>query len=300
MKIAIVVLNYNTKGEILDCLESLSKLQKDDNEIEIIIVDNASTDDSVSAIRKNFKDLTIVENQQNLGFSGGNNVGVKKTLKDKAEWFLILNPDTTVDDRLILELVKVANSDSLVGIIGPKIYFAKGLEFHKNRYKEGELGKVIWYAGGKIDWNNVLASHRGVDEVDKGHYQEIVETDFVSGAAMFVKSQVFEKIGFFDERYFLYLEDLEFCQRAKKAGFKVVFAPKAIVWHKNASSTKVGSPLQDYFITRNRLIFGLKYANLRAKFALFRESINFLFGSNKIKKRAVLDFYFGRWGRGRN
>ena len=297
-KIGIVVLNYNTKKEIEDCLESIGKLKKNDFTVFTYLVDNASSDKSFREVVLKFKDLKLTENKENLGFSGGNNVGIKQALKDNCDWVLILNPDTEVDQNLLVEFLKVANQDSSVGIVGPKIYFAKGYEFHKDRYRKDQLGKVIWYAGGKIDWANVLASHIGVDEVDHGQYDKLKEIDFVTGAAMFVRKEVFEKIGFFDEKYFLYLEDLEFCQRAKKRGIKLVFSPKALVWHKNAVSTKVGSPLQDYFITRNRLIFGFSYANLRSKFALARESLKFLFGPNQTKRDAVIDFYLHRLGRG--
>jgi len=298
VKIAIVILNFNTKREIIDCLDSLLKLKKDGQSIFFLVVDNNSTDGSIQAISEKFPQIPLVKNSKNLGFAGGNNVGVKKELESDADWFLILNPDTVVDQDLVLELIKIARSDPKIGIVGPKIYFYPGCEFHKERYKKEEQGKVIWYAGGKMDWSNILASHRGVDEVDYGQYGKVEETDFVSGAAMFVKKEVFEKVGFFDERYFLYLEDLDFCQRAKLKGFKVVFAPSACVWHKNAASTQVGSNLQDYFITRNRLLFGLKYAPIRAKVALLREAISFLFGGSEVKKKAVLDFLTFNFGMG--
>jgi GT2 family glycosyltransferase len=298
MKIVIVVLNYNTKKEILDCLDSVSELKKNGHEISVLVVDNASTDGSSRTISKKFPQIPLIQNNKNLGFAGGNNIGIKKELESNPDGVLVLNPDTIVDQNLILELVKVARSDPKIGIIGPKIYFYPGREFHKNRYEKAELGKVIWYAGGKIDWNNVLASHKGVDEVDHGQYEKEEETDFVSGAAMFVKREVFKKIGFLDERYFLYLEDLEFCQRAKQAGFKIVFAPQALVWHKNAAAAQVGSALQDYFITRNRLLFGLKYASSRVKFALIRQAISFLFGASQTKKKAVLDFFTLNFGKG--
>jgi hypothetical protein len=298
MRIGIVILNFNTKIEILDCLDSVFKLKKNGYEISVLVVDNASSDGSAQAISEKIPQVPLIENSRNLGFSGGNNVGLKKELEEDLCGILILNPDTVVDSNLVLELVKSARSDPKIGIIGPKIYFYPGCEFHKDRYKKDDLGKVIWYAGGDIDWRNVLAPHRGVDEVDHGQYGKEEETDFVSGAAMFVKKEVFAKIGLFDERYFLYLEDLEFCQRARLAGFKIVFAPNARVWHKNAASAHVGSDLQDYFITRNRLMFGLRYAPTRAKFALIRQAGSFLFGSNKIKKKAVLDFLTLNFGKG--
>ena len=188
--------------------------------------------------------------------------------------------------------------DRGIGILGPKIYFAPGFEFHKDRCKKEEQGKVIWYAGGKIDWKNVYCSHRGVDEVDQGQYGRQEETDFVSGCCMMIRKEVFEKIGLLDKKYFLYLEDVDFCIRAKRAGFRVVYTPKVHLWHKNAaSSEKPGSKIHQYYQTRNRLYFGFRYAPLRSKLALFRESIKFIL-KNNIKRKACFDFYSGRFGYG--
>jgi GT2 family glycosyltransferase len=183
-----------------------------------------------------------------------------------------------------------------VGICGPKIYFAKGFEYHKEVYTAKEKGNVFWYAGGIVDWKNVLISHFGVDEVDSGQYESIRDTDFVSGCAMMVRSGVFEKVGFLDEKFAMYLEDLDFCLRAKNSGFKVVYAPVKTVWHKNAQSSSVGSQTQDYYVTRNRLLFAVKYAKTRAKLAVLRESIKLLFTGRPGQKQGVKDFYLGRFG----
>jgi len=115
---------------------------------------------------------------------------------------------------------------------------------------------------------------------------------------MFVNQRVFEKIGLFDERYFLYLEDLDFCQRAKLSGFKIIYAPQAKLWHKNAGSSTVGGSLHDYFFTRNRLLFGTKYGRLRAKLALVRESLRLLVSGRPWQKIGVKDFYLRRFGQG--
>lgn len=297
MKVAIVILNYNTKDSLIDCLGSLRNLKEDDHKIFVTVVDNASSDDSVKVVTKEFPQFGLIRNNRNLGFAGGNNVAIKKAMKDKADAVLLLNPDTKVDPDLVVELAKAAKKYSNAGVFSSKIYFYPGFEFHKGRYKEEERGKVIWYAGGSIDWANVLASHRGVDEVDNGQYDKLEETDFATGAATFIKREVFEKVGVFNEDYFLYLEDLEFCQRAKNAGFKILYVPKAVLWHKWAQVAKGGSSLQDYFFTRNRLLFGLKYAPLRARAALIRQALSFLF-NGEIKRKAVFDFFTHNLGQG--
>ena len=303
-KIFIVILNWNGKKDTLECLESLEKLQIANCKLQIVVVDNGSTDGSVEAIQnetlrlRSGQELKIIENKENLGFAEGNNVGIKYALENGADDTVLLNNDTLVDKNLIEELLRMAESETQIGVVSPKIYFAPGFEFHKDRYQENERGKVLWYAGGKMDWQNILASHRGVDEVDKGQYDQPEETDFATGCCVLIKKEVFEKIGLLDKKYFAYWEDTDFCQRAKRAGFKVVYAPNAILWHKNASSSgRPGSVTHVYFQTRNRLLFGFRYASLRAKLALFRESLKFLMEGG-IRRKAVLDFYLGKFGEG--
>jgi GT2 family glycosyltransferase len=144
-----------------------------------------------------------------------------------------------------------------------------------------------------------LGKHRGVDEVDKGQYDVEKETDFSSGCCMGIKKEVFGKVGFLNERYFLYYEDNDYSQRVKEAGYKVIYTPKAVLWHKNAGSVGgSGSNLQDYYITRNRLLFGMTYASLKTKLALFKESIKFLLNGRKWQKKGVLDFYLRKFGKG--
>jgi len=245
--------------------------------------------------------LRLIKNSSNLGFAEGNNVGIKYALKNGADYVCLLNNDTRVSSDFLTQLIKTADSDERIGIVGGKIYFEKGYEFHKEKYKESELGKVIWYAGGIIDWNNVYATHRGVDEVDRGEYDPPAggeETEYVNGCLMLIKKEVFKKIGLLDPKYYAYFEENDFCQRAKKAGYKLYFAPKAIIWHLNAGSSGPGSSLHDYFLTRNRLLFGMKWAPLRSKMALVKESIWMLVKGRRWQKIAVRDFYLGRFEKG--
>ncbi len=213
---------------------------------------------------------------KNLGYAGGNNLGIKKALKDKADFIFLINNDTILDQKILIELIKASSLNKEIGILAPKIYFAPGYEFHQERYQKKDKGKVIWYAGGLIDWQNIIAFHRGVDEVESGQYDFSCPTDFASGCAMLIKKEVFRKVGFFDERYFLYLEDVDFCLKAQRKGFKIIFVPQAKLWHANAGSSQVGGPLHDYYLTRNRLLFGFKYARFRTKMALIRESLRIL------------------------
>lgn len=294
--ISIILVNWNGKKDTLECLVSLGKLKVKSLKSKVIVVDNGSTDNSVEVIREKFSDIEVIETGKNLGFAGGNNVGIRKALEDGADFVWLLNNDTSVDENALVALLE-ACKDPRVGIAGSKIYFAPENEFHKERYQKQEQGKVLWYAGGLIDWQNMYASHRGVDEVDTGQYDTVVETPFVTGCSMMVKKQVFEKVGLLDEKLFAYLEDLDFCLRAKQVGYTLFYEPQSKLWHKNAGSSGAGSELHQYYMTRNRLLVGMRYASLWTKFALIREAMRFVLKGPSIYRKAVIDAMIGKWGK---
>lgn len=300
-KIFISIINYNGAANTLECLRSLVNLSIKGFSLHVVVVDNASKE-PFTLPQKEFSRLscTVIHNKTNLGFSGGHNTSIQFALKHLVDYVMILNNDTLVDEKLVLELLKVAESDKGIGVLGPKIYFSKGFEFHKDRYAKEDLGKVIWYAGGIMDWNNVLGFHRGVDEIDNGQYDKLEETEFVSGCCMLIRREILQKIGRFDERYFLYYEDIDFNTRVKKADFKILYVPSAVLWHKNAASVGgSGSSLQDYYITRNRLLLGFSYASFQTKLALVRESLETLMSGREWQRRGIVDFYLRKFGKGR-
>jgi len=304
--ISIILVNWNGKKDTLACLASLRQVKSQKSppkadqplaeKVKSIIVDNGSTDDSVEVIREKFPDVEVLETGKNLGFVGGNNVGIRRALEGGADFVWLLNNDTSVDKNALVALLE-ACKDPRVGIAGSKIYFASGREYHKERYTKEDRGHVLWYAGGLIDWQNMYASHRGVDEVDKGQYDKTEETPFITGCSMMVKKQVFGKVGLLDEIFFAYLEDVDFCLRAKRAGYKLLYVPQSVVWHKNAGSSGVGSGLHQYYMTRNRLLVGMRYASLRTKFALTREAWRFVLTGPSIYRNAVIDAMTGKWGK---
>lgn len=296
-KVSLVILNWERINDTLECLESVGKLNTDGFILNTIVVDNASTDDSLERLKKT-KGIDLILSKSNLGFTGGNNLGIKKALENGAGYIIILNNDTILDKDSITQLVKEMLNDSTIGVMSPKIYFAKGFEYKKQKYKESDLGKVIWYAGGIIDWKNVYGVTRGVDEIDNGQFEKIEETDFATGTCLILSRKAIEMVGMFDENYNLYYEDTDLSQRIRKAGFKVMFNPKAIIWHKVAQSSGIGSKLNDYYISRNRLMFGMKYASLRTKLALLRESIKLLFTGRTWQKIGVRDYFLRRLGKG--
>lgn len=295
-KVFISLITFNDDKSTRECLDSLEKLNKKNFELAVVVIDNASKEKFEAAKEyKNF-DLKILTSSENLGFSGGQNLGIKYALDSDADFVLVLNNDVVVDENLIIELLNAF--DESIGIVSPKIYFASGFEYHKDRYKENERSKVFWYAGGEIDWKNIIGKHRGVDEVDKGQYEVKQETEVGTGCCMLVKRKVLESVGIFDEKFFLYYEDADLSVRVRKKGFKILYVPKAVLWHKNAAATGLGSSLQDYYITRNRLVFGFRYASARVKLALFKESLKLSLKGRKWQRIGVRDFYLRRFGKG--
>ncbi len=296
----ISIVNFNGNIDTSSCLKSLEDLKIKDFNLSVVVVDNGSKEvfKATPEKYKNFK-LHLLRSEENLGFSGGQNLGINLALVNNADFVLILNNDVYIDENLITNLLETFEKQKGAGLVSPKIYFAKGHEYHKDRYKESDLGKVIWYAGGKMDWKNVLASHIGVDEVDKGQFENLEKTDYASGCCEMIKKEVFEKVGLFDEKYFLYYEDNDLSQRAKRKGFESYYQPKAILWHINAGSAGgSGSKLQDYYITRNRLLFGFKYAPIRAKVALLKEGVRLILSGRGSQKKGVLDFFLCKFGKG--
>lgn len=305
LKITIVILNWNRFEDTKECLLSLSKIDQPDFKLDVLVVDNGSEKSQISKLEKyvnsftsNFFLVALIKNNKNFGYAKGNNVGIQIAIDKASDYVLVINNDTQVKEDFLNKLLNVANKDPKIGALTPKIYFAKGYEFHKSRYKNEDLGRVIWSAGGDIDWNNVYGSNHGVDEVDNGQFNKHKNTDFATGACVLYKKEALLESGLFDERYFLYLEDTDLSMRIKNKGFKIAYVPDAIIWHKVAQSSSIGSDLNDYFITRNRLLFGFTYSSTRAKLALFKESIRFLISGRKWQKKGVIDFYLRKFGKG--
>lgn len=295
MKIGVIIINFNGNKLTNECLESLCNLKWDMKKLNVYIVDNASKKKFETSKKFPFY-LQVIYSEKNLGFSGGNNTGIRRALEQGCDYIMLLNNDTRVDKNLLSELIKPIGRG---GISVPKIYFEKGFEYHKDIYKSTEQGKIIWYAGGMMDWKNLIGYHRGVDEVDRGQFDRTGETEFATGCCMMASNTVFENVGMLDERYFLYYEDSDFSLRARKKGFNITFAPKAVVWHKNAGSTGgSGSNLQDYYIARNRLFFGMRYAPFKTKILLLMEAFNLYLSGREWQKRGVTDYLIRRMGKG--
>ena len=240
-RVTVVVLNWNGLADTLACLESLGHSEYP--ALDRVVVDNGSTDGSVSAIHKRFPAVTVLENKENLGYTGGNNRGLRHALAQGADYALLLNNDTEVAPDMLGRLVEAVESDSQVGLAGPTIYY----------YGQPD---VIWSAGGMANWRHGSTTMVGVDEPDRGQFGVEPRTvDFASGCALLARSEVLKQVGLLDERFFAYFEEVEWCVRAARAGYKTVHVPAAHIWHKIAPSARAASPLAHYYMTRNRLLF---------------------------------------------
>ena len=263
--IGLTTVNYNQYQLTRELLDSLGTV-KNANDLVVYIAD-VSTNKETFKIENNYPMKVVIKPLPNKGYAFGINEGTKYFLKKGFDKFCAINNDVFFDKNFSIEAEKEFTK---ADIFGGKIYYTPEYEYHK-KYQKRDIGKILWYAGGINDWKNVYAIHRGVDEVDNKQYNKSEETDFITGCMLFFNKKVIDTIGFWDEKYFLYFEDSDFCERAKKSGFKLFYDPKIIIWHKNAQSTGgSGSPLHQKYQRKNRLIFGLKYAPFRTKLHLIK------------------------------
>jgi len=242
-----VVLNMNGKALLLESLESTIKMTYPN--FKVVVVDNGSTDGSPNAVRAQYPSIAVIENGKNLGFGEGNNVGIRYSLKEGAEWIFLLNNDIAVDPEMLTELMKAASSDEMIGILSPKIYY----------YSEPNQ---LWYAGGKVNYFTGIISHRGLREMDSGQYDQVEETDYITGCAFLIKRKVVESVGMFDPIYFpIYSEDADWSVRVQRAGYRLVYVPHAKLWHKVSAFSGGGlTPYKTRLKVEHNLIFFKRYA----------------------------------------
>ena len=275
-KIWVVIVTFNAGEKVVECLKSLFHCKTGglDHELKIVVVDNHSTDKSVEFIKKltssrvnrlknkkinslitSKSTIKLIENKTNLGFAAASNIGIKKALKSKADYILLLNPDTTVKKNFLTPLLEVLKRPK-AGICGPKILFESASNSKKPK---------IWSAGGKLDKIRFSGGLIGHNEEDRGQYNAKKSVDFISGTCMLIKKQVFEKIGFLAEDYFLYYEDVDFCFQAGKVGYRVIYNPLSIIYHFGSFTINKNSKIMQYYLARNRLLFLSRYASLKIK-----------------------------------
>ncbi|MGB3851670.1 MAG: glycosyltransferase family 2 protein [Tunicatimonas sp.] len=237
--VSIISLNYNQPDVTCAFLESTKTLFY--SRFEIIVVDNGSKISSAKQIeQKSFPNTRVIVSDKNLGFAGGNNLAM---LEAQGDYILLLNNDTEVTPNLIELMIEPFLQDERTGMVSPKIKFYH----HPDTIQYAGFEQMNPYTG--------RSKMIGNKEVDRGQHDALRETYGAHGAAMMVKKQLIKEVGMFSEDYFLYYEEWDWSTRARKAGYKVIYQPKAIVYHKESVTVGKKSPLKAYFHTRNRILY---------------------------------------------
>jgi len=251
-RVSVIVLNWNGLDDTVECLESLRKISYPN--YAVVVVDNGSEGDDIRLLKEKFGDYVhIVGNDRNYGFAKGNNIGIRYSL-DALEpaYLLLLNNDMVVAPGFLDELVSAAESDTGIGILGPRFYW----------YGPKGMDNSVHSAGGRIRWWHPYLYGVIVEKnVDPSEHQNVGAVDWVSGAAMMLRHRVIEELSLLNSRYFFGNEDVEYCLRARKSGFKIVHVPKALVWHKRGRSRKKLAFSVDYIVKQIVNHYRLIYRN---------------------------------------
>jgi hypothetical protein len=221
----VIVLNWNGAAVLGPCLASLAKVREP--RLEILVVDNASSDGSADIVRRDHPRVELLVNERNLLFAGGNNAGLRPAMARGARRVLLLNNDTEVDPDFAARLLESLERDPRAGIAGPKILY------HDDPSR-------VWYGGAGFYPLVGVPRHRNIRRLDGSFPERSGETEWVSGCAMLVRREVFEAVGLLDPSYTIYCEDVDFCLRARRAGWRCVYEPAARVWHKVSASSGGG------------------------------------------------------------
>ena len=250
--LSIITINYNG---IKDTCELIDTLPLNDETIEVIVVDNASTQDEATELEKRYPLIIVIRSDKNLGFAGGNNLGIKAA---HGKYLFFINNDAILPQPSALSLLitRLESSDQ-IGMVCPKIRFTWGKQ-------------PIQYAGytplSKITLRNKSI---GFGEQDNGQYDTPHPTPYAHGAAMMVKREIIEKVGMMPECYFLYYEELDWSMMIRRAGYEIWYEPACTIFHKESQTTGQMSPLKTYFITRNRLLFAQRNAQKDTKYLTY-------------------------------
>ncbi|GFE58592.1 glycosyltransferase family 2 protein [Geobacter sp. AOG1] len=252
--VGVVLVNWNGAELTIPCIESLyAGTVKPDR---IVVVDNASRDHSVALIADRFPDLELIRNQENAGFTGANNIGISRLMSSGCDYIWILNNDTTIDENCLSTLKSYMDIHPDVSACSGKILYA-------------ETDRLIWYAGATYSTWTFQSRHRGEGEEDAGQYDMIEDVPFISGCCMFVRRAAIERIGLFDNHFFAYGEDSDWCIRAQKEKLRLHYLPQAVIRHhlsatvnklKNQKTRGTTSPFSIYITSRNRLYLIRKHS----------------------------------------
>jgi len=244
-----IVLNWNQEELTTACLNSLAR--SDYPRFKVIVVDNGSTHGSPDYFRREFPWVDVLTNERNLGFAGGNNVGIRYVLARGADLVWLLNNDTEVAPDCVLELARASMAHPEYALFAPKIYYY-------------DPPQMLWYAGGEIRLDRPMGvTHIGMGMIDDGNFDHETEISFVTGCAFLIRGEAINAIGLLDEDMFIYNEDMDWSIRAQRRGYRGLYVPDARLWHKVSQvyGTQKGQRVKTYLFARNRFIVQKRYSS---------------------------------------
>ncbi|MDD5043058.1 MAG: glycosyltransferase family 2 protein [Patescibacteria group bacterium] len=283
MKVYIIIVTYNAEKYLPDCLGSIFSNLPEDKEVKVLVIDNNSTDGTVKFIKEKYPEAILIESRENLGFAGGNNIGIKRALDDGADYIYLLNQDTIVEKGWLGEAIKVAEADQGAGAVQSLLLL------HPERERINSWGNEIHFLG--------FGYAGGYRQLNHSNLKlEVKEITYPSGAAVLIKAGVLKEVGLFNPLFFMYHEDLDLGWRMRLGGFKILLAPNSVVCHKYEFSRSIK---KYYFMERNRfwvLIQNYKWPTLILFFpAWLVMNIGLLFSSWRggwLKEESRVGWYY--------
>ncbi len=283
-KVFLLILNWNKPLDTIECIDSCLKLDYDN--YEILLVDNHSEDDSVAQLKNRYPKIHLVVNSENLGYAGGNDVGLQYALKQNADFILILNNDTVLDPQMLSLLVQAAKDHPKAGLLAPKVLY----------YDDPSLINSL---GTSMDWFRMRPYLGECHRKDTGNYDPILHKDILVGCALLVPKKTIERIGIIDEKFFLFHEEADWCFRSLRAGFENLVVPKAVIYHKASKTMREFSSTTHYYSTRNFLYMARRNASflnhIKMYFGLLYYVLKHIpmFFSKDMAKRKLAQAFFG-------
>lgn len=232
----VIILNWNGPDDTVECVESCLKI--DYERFQILIVDNHSVDDSVQIFQRRFPDIPLIVNEENVGYAGGNNIGIKYAMNHSADYVLLLNNDVTVEPPVLRKLVEGMEVFPRATMAAPKVLYY-------------DTPDVINSMGTSIDWFRMRPYLGECSRVDHGQYVNIVKKDILVGCALMIRCDVLDEIGLIDEKFFILQEEADWCLRNLRHGYENIVVPKAVVYHKGSKTIRNFSEVTHYYSVRN-------------------------------------------------
>lgn len=250
----IIILNYNGYTDTINCVENIKNINY--KNYKIVIIDNASTDESITILKNKFRDCYIIQSDINNGYAGGNNLGIKFAINNNSDYICILNNDVLVDKNFLRILIEYYLNNTNIGMIGPMI-----LDYYDQKVVQSTGAMVNLYKGNI----NIINKNEKLNNIEK----KIINCDYVGGACILIKTKVISEIGLIPEEYFLFFEETEWCIKAKKLGYKIICNCNSKVMHKGSSSINKVTGLSEYYMARNRILFEKRNASKNQLFLFY-------------------------------